>query len=48
MRDLEKLVGSVRIAVIYVGSAMVGNLASAIILPYRADVKIYLININIQ
>jgi len=38
MRDLEKLCGSARISMIYLGSGMVGNLASAIFVPYRAEV----------
>ncbi|KAL1497983.1 hypothetical protein ABEB36_008858 [Hypothenemus hampei] len=38
MRDLEKLTGSLRIAIIYMGSGVAGNLASAIFVPYRADV----------
>ncbi|XP_066152035.1 uncharacterized protein, partial [Euwallacea fornicatus] len=38
MRDLEKLTGSLRIAIIYIGSGVAGNLASAIFVPYRADV----------
>ncbi len=38
MRDLEKMAGSVRIMIIYLGSGMVGNLASAIFVPYRAEV----------
>ncbi|KAJ3624640.1 hypothetical protein MTP99_018246 [Tenebrio molitor] len=38
MRDLEKLTGSLRIGIIYVGSGVAGNLASAIFVPYRADV----------
>ena len=38
MRDLEKMAGALRIAVIYLGSGMVGNLASAIFVPYRAEV----------
>lgn len=38
MRDLEKLTGSVRIGIIYIGSGMAGNLGSAIFVPYRADV----------
>ena len=42
MRDLEKLTGSLRIGIIYIGSGVAGNLASAIFVPYRADVsKIY-------
>lgn len=39
MRDLEKMAGAVRIAIIYLGSGMVGNLASAIFVPYRAEVS---------
>lgn len=42
MRDLEKLTGSVRIGIIYIGSGVAGNLASAIFVPYRADVSISL------
>ena len=38
MRDLEKLCGSTRLSLIYLGSGMVGNLASAIFVPYRAEV----------
>lgn len=38
LRDLEKLAGWVRIAIIYVLSGITGNLASALFLPYRAEV----------
>ncbi|TRY68543.1 hypothetical protein TCAL_07253 [Tigriopus californicus] len=38
MRDLEKMAGTARIAIIYLGSGMIGNLASAIFVPYRAEV----------
>ncbi|CAB3253519.1 unnamed protein product [Arctia plantaginis] len=38
MRDLEKMAGPVRIAVIYLGSGVAGNMASAIFEPYRAEV----------
>ncbi|XP_058809114.1 inactive rhomboid protein 1 isoform X2 [Phymastichus coffea] len=38
MRDLEKLTGSIRIGLIYFIGALAGNLASAIFVPYRADV----------
>jgi membrane associated rhomboid family serine protease len=38
MRDLEKLVGSLRLSVIYFGSGIIGNLASSIFVPYRAEV----------
>lgn len=39
MRDLEKLTGPLRIGIIYIGSGVAGNLASAIFVPYRAEVK---------
>jgi membrane associated rhomboid family serine protease len=38
LRDLEKLAGSLRIGIIFVGSGIVGNLGSAIFLPYQAEV----------
>ncbi|XP_043571178.1 inactive rhomboid protein 2-like [Chiloscyllium plagiosum] len=38
LRDLEKLTGWLRISIIYILSGMMGNLASAIFLPYRAEV----------
>lgn len=38
LRDLEKLAGSLRIGIIYVGSGIIGNLGSAIFLPYQAEV----------
>lgn len=38
MRDLEKLTGPLRIGIIYLGSGVAGNLASAIFVPYRAEV----------
>ncbi|XP_056135542.1 inactive rhomboid protein 2-like [Lampris incognitus] len=38
LRDLEKLAGWVRIAIIYILSGITGNLASALFLPYRAEV----------
>lgn len=39
LRDLEKLAGWVRISIIYVLSGITGNLASALFLPYRAEVS---------
>lgn len=39
MRDLEKLTGALRIGIIYVVSGVAGNLASAIFVPYRAEVS---------
>ncbi|XP_014669279.1 PREDICTED: inactive rhomboid protein 2-like isoform X2 [Priapulus caudatus] len=38
MRDLEKMAGPVRIGIIYISSGIVGNMASAIFLPDRAEV----------
>ncbi|XP_064423661.1 inactive rhomboid protein 2 [Latimeria chalumnae] len=38
LRDLEKLAGWARIAIIYLLSGITGNLGSAIFLPYRAEV----------
>lgn len=38
MRDIEKLTGSLRIAIIYFLSGIGGNLASAIFVPYRGEV----------
>lgn len=39
LRDLEKLAGWVRISIIYLLSGITGNLASALFLPYRAEVS---------
>uniref|UniRef100_H3D5V5 Inactive rhomboid protein n=1 Tax=Tetraodon nigroviridis TaxID=99883 RepID=H3D5V5_TETNG len=38
LRDIEKLVGWLRVSIIYMLSGITGNLASAIFLPYRAEV----------
>uniref|UniRef100_A0A671YPQ3 Inactive rhomboid protein n=1 Tax=Sparus aurata TaxID=8175 RepID=A0A671YPQ3_SPAAU len=38
LRDLEKLAGWVRISIIYIFSGITGNLASALFLPFRAEV----------
>ena len=37
MRDMEKLCGPARMAVIYLGAGVAGNLASATFAPYRAE-----------
>ena len=37
MRDLEKLCGPVRMGIIYLGSGIVGNLASAVFIPFKAE-----------
>ncbi|XP_028674863.1 inactive rhomboid protein 2-like [Erpetoichthys calabaricus] len=38
LRDLEKLAGWLRISIIFILSGITGNLASALFLPYRAEV----------
>lgn len=37
MRDLERMCGPIRISIIYLGAGIVGNLASAIFVPFRAE-----------
>lgn len=37
MRDLERMCGPIRLALIYFGSGIIGNLASAVFVPYRAE-----------
>ena len=39
MRDMEKLTGSVRMTIIYVGAGIAGNLASCIFVPYHVEVR---------
>jgi len=39
MRDLEKLIGWIRISIIYILSGVVGSLASASFLPYDIGVR---------
>lgn len=41
LRDLEKLAGWHRISIIFILSGITGNLASAIFLPYRAEVRVW-------
>ncbi|KAH9502542.1 Inactive rhomboid protein 1 [Bulinus truncatus] len=38
VRDLEKLMGPIRISIIYIGSGVAGNLASCIFIPYSVEV----------
>jgi membrane associated rhomboid family serine protease len=38
LRDVEKLAGCLRVAIIYTASGVIGNLGSAIFLPYQAEV----------
>ncbi|GAB6033293.1 hypothetical protein CHUAL_012890 [Chamberlinius hualienensis] len=44
MRDLEKVTGAIRLCVIYMVSGVAGNLASAIFVPYRAEVFYFIFN----
>lgn len=37
--DLERLLGPLRTAVVYIGSGIAGNLTSAILVPYRPEVR---------
>ena len=39
MRDMEKLTGAIRMAIIYIGTGMAGNLASCIFVPYQVEVS---------
>lgn len=41
LRDIEKLVGWLRVSIIYLLSGIVGNLASSIFLPYKAEVRTF-------
>lgn len=41
LRDIEKLVGWLRVSIIYMLSGITGNLASSIFLPYRAEVQTF-------
>lgn len=38
MRDLEKLIGTTRMTFLYMGSGIGGNLASALLMPYKPEV----------
>lgn len=39
LSDLERLLGPLRTAVVYIGSGIAGNLTSAILVPYRPEVS---------
>ena len=39
MRDLEKIIGTWRIIIVYIGSGIAGSLASAIFIPYHVEVS---------
>jgi membrane associated rhomboid family serine protease len=38
LRDVERLAGCLRVAIVYIASGVIGNLGSAIFLPYQAEV----------
>ncbi|XP_049315985.1 inactive rhomboid protein 1 isoform X3 [Bactrocera dorsalis] len=38
LADLERLIGPVRTAIVYIGSGLAGNLTSAVLVPYKAEV----------
>lgn len=40
LADLERLVGPVRTAIIYIGSGVAGNLISALLVPYKTEVGV--------
>jgi membrane associated rhomboid family serine protease len=44
MRDIEKMAGPTRIAIIYLVSGIGGYLASAIFVPFRAEVCFEIVN----
>lgn len=39
LTDLERLLGPIRTAILYIGSGVAGNLISAIFLPYKPEVS---------
>lgn len=41
LADLERLIGPVRTAIIYIGSGIAGNLTSALLVPYKTEVRHY-------
>ena len=42
MRDIEKMVGWLRIGIIYIVSGIAGSLSSAVFLPYHPEVSSHL------
>lgn len=39
LADLERLIGPVRTAIIYIGSGIAGNLTSSLLVPYKTEVS---------
>lgn len=40
LADLERLIGPIRTAIVYIGSGIAGNLTSAIFVPYKPEVSV--------
>lgn len=40
LADLERLIGPVRTAIVYIGSGLAGNLTSAVLVPYKPEVSL--------
>lgn len=38
LADLERLIGPIRTAILYIGSGLAGNLTSAVLVPYEPEV----------
>lgn len=45
LSDLERLLGPLRTAVVYIGSGIAGNLTSAILVPYRPEVSCQILEV---
>lgn len=42
LADLERLIGPLRTAIIYIGSGIAGNLTSSLLVPYKTEVCLFL------
>lgn len=40
LADLERLIGPIRTAIVYIGSGLAGNLTSAVLVPYKPEVNL--------
>lgn len=45
LADLERLIGPIRTAIVYIGSGIAGNLTSAIFVPYKPEVSRYFLDV---
>lgn len=48
LADLERLIGTVRTAIVYIMSGFAGNLTSAILVPHRPEVQFRLVLLEIK